>query len=160
MGNASQALAPGRSGRAAEDRESRSAALSPSPAGYEAKSLDPQLRTYLAVCEKSVRIAESLAKKAGEAVEALNAQPLVGGAMTLQEADDLTRLHERLTKANLNLVKSVDELSRLRSFLAGGPDSRPELGMKSEIELRALVIAMAPKLGFRLSPVIDAEVVE
>jgi hypothetical protein len=117
---------------------------------YEPDALDRQIRTYVAVCERSAVIAEHLAKKAEAAMEAVAKRPLRGGAKTMAEAKELTQLHERLSKANLNLVKAMDELSRLRSFLAGGPDSRPELTHKSEVELRALVLEIAPRLGFRL----------
>jgi hypothetical protein len=123
------------------------------PAGYEPAQLDAALRSYLATCEKSVRIAESLGKKVEEAVNTLIAQMQAAtdydGAA--EHATLATTLHERLSKANLNLVKSTDELTRLRSFLAGGPDSRPDLTVKGEVELRVLLFAAVKKLGLRVT---------
>lgn len=146
--------APGRPGRAVTTRGSSAAAHAPAttPAGYEPAELDTMLRSYVAAAEKSIRITESIGTKAEEAVTALieqvkKATDFDGALMT---ADALTKLHERLTKANLNLVKSTDELTRLRSFLAGGPDSRPDLTVKGEIELRAILFAAVKAQGFKL----------
>jgi len=138
--------ATGRPGRA----EATSVpALSPSqlpPAGYEATKLDATLRSYVASCETSIRIAKSLGTKVETVIETL-----VKGGVTgtpEEQAELLTRLHERLTKANLNLVKSTDELSRLRSFLAGGPDARADLSVKGEIELLGIVLTAVRAMGW------------
>jgi hypothetical protein len=47
-------------------------------------------------------------------------------------------------------VKALDELTRLRSFVAGGPDSRPDLTVRSEIELRAILIQGVQAFGLRV----------
>lgn len=119
----------------------------PTPSGYEAAELDTTVRSYVAVCERSIRTAESLGKKVEEAVTTLVAQ--VTGSPE-EQADLLTKLHERLSKANLNLVKSTDELTRLRSFLAGGPDSRPDLSVRGEHELLLVVLQAAAQLGWKV----------
>lgn len=124
-------------------------ALSPSqlpPAGYEAKELDGTLRSYIASCETSIRIAKSLGTKVESAIETLVKGAVAGSPE--EQAELLTRLHERLTKANLNLVKSTDELSRLRSFLAGGPDARADLTVKGEIELVGMILAAVRTMGW------------
>lgn len=119
-------------------------------AGYEADVLDPILDSQIAVCAKTVRQAELLGKKVEEALRKLDEVALQGGANALQDANAVTMLFERMSKAGLNVVKAVDELSRLRSFMAGGPDSRPELTGKSEIELRALIVGLLPQLGLKV----------
>ena len=147
--SAVQATATGRPGRAVTTRGNAAPAQSSplTPAGYESTQLDESLRAYVATCERSIRTAESLGKKVEEAVTTLVEQ--IQGSPE-EKAELLTKLHERLSKANLNLVKSTDELTRLRSFLAGGPDSRPDLTVKGEIELRAILFAAVKSQGFRI----------
>lgn len=118
-----------------------------SPAGYAPDSLDETLRSYLAAGEKSIQVARALGAKVEEAVNTLVAE-MTGTPE--EQAELLTKLHERLTKACLNLVKSTDELSRLRSFLAGGPDSRPDLSLQGEVELRVMLVAAVQQLGWRV----------
>jgi hypothetical protein len=131
------------------------------PAGYEPTQLDTTIRSHIAACEKAVRIAESLGPKVEEAVNQIVNGQMAGTPEV--KADLLSKLHERLSKATLNLVKSTDELSRLRSFLAGGPDSRPDLSARGERELRVLLFKAILQLGWRViddkGQVIDAEVV-
>jgi len=147
--SAVQATATGRPGRAVTTRGNAAPAQSSplTPAGYESTQLDESLRAYVATCERSIRTAESLGKKVEEAVTTLVEQ--IQGSPE-EKAELLTKFHERLSKANLNLVKSTDELTRLRSFLAGGPDSRPDLTVKGEIELRAILFAAVKSQGFRI----------
>lgn len=144
--NAGLQPAPGRPGTGGD----LAPALSPNlpPAGYEPTKLDATLRSYVASCEKSIRIAESLGTKVESAIDALVKGEVEGTPE--EQAELLTRLHERLTKANLNLVKSTDELTRLRSFLAGGPDSRPDLTVKGEIELRMILFAAVKAQGLKI----------
>lgn len=115
------------------------------PAGYDPSRLDQTIRGYLAVGEKSIRHAESLQTRIEKALERLATAPDADDA--LEEAATLVTLHDKLSKANLNLVKATDELTRLRSFLAGGPDSRADLTVMGELDLRALVVTAVKKLG-------------
>lgn len=46
---------------------------------------------------------------------------------------------ERYARVALNMTKVVDEAARLRSFVAGGADSRPDIGILSDVELAAVV---------------------
>lgn len=46
---------------------------------------------------------------------------------------------ERYARVALNLTKVIDEGARLRSFVAGGADSRPDVSGMSSVELSELV---------------------
>lgn len=122
----------------------------PSPAGYDAPSLDATLRSYIAVAEKTIRQAESLGKRVDEALVNLENAGLQGGVFAIREAGAMTMLHDRMSKSSLQLVKALDELTRLRSFLAGGPDSRPDLTIKGELDLRAIVLTAVKTLGMKV----------
>ena len=52
---------------------------------------------------------------------------------------------ESYAKISLTFTKVVDESSRLRSFLAGGADSRPDLSSLSDTELRKLIKSAVTK---------------
>lgn len=136
---------PGRPGRAVAQRTAQFPATP--PAGYEPAALDDTIRSYVAAVEKSIRTADALSKRVEEAVTDLIKQ--ITGTPE-EKAELLTKLHERMSKAALNLVKSTDELTRLRSFLAGGPDSRPDLTVRGEVELRSLLLVAVQQLGWRV----------
>lgn len=115
------------------------------PAGYEASKLDDTLRSYVAVAEKSIRHAESLGKRVEKVLDELAKTPAAA-----DQAGEVTMLYDRMTKASLQIVKAMDELTRLRSFLAGGPDSRPDLTVKGELDLRAIVLTAVKTLGLKV----------
>ena len=117
--------------------------------GYEPEKLDSAIRRHLAVAETSVRHAEALGQRVEEALKNLEGHKLAGAAdldTALEEASLLTVLFDRQSKAVLNLVKATDELSRLRSFVAGGADSRPDLASLSDSELAAKVLEAAQQV--------------
>lgn len=114
------------------------------PAGYPPEELDKALRKYVAVAEQNMRQVESLGPRVEEALKALEGAE---GEDALDTANKMTILYDRMTKAGLNVVKAIDELTRLRSFLAGGPDSRPDLTVRSEIELRAMILTAVKSMG-------------
>jgi hypothetical protein len=160
-GNLGPTADTGRPGRAALPALAHSP-ISP-PAGYEPDKLDTTIRSYVGACEKNIRTAESLGTKVEAAITALiNLPATTAPDAIVAEANMLTKLHERMTKASLNLVKSTDELTRLRSFLAGGPDSRPDLTVRGEIELRGLLLVAVKQLGWSVrdaaGKAIDVEV--
>lgn len=124
------------------------------PAGYEPESLDATITAYVAAIQKSIETAKALGEKVETTVTTLIGQ-LTGTPE--EQAELLTKLHERLSKANLNLVKSTDELTRLRSFLAGGPDRREDHTVKGELDLRVQLLAAIRQFGWR---VVDANGVE
>jgi hypothetical protein len=118
------------------------------PAGYDAESLDVTIRTYVEAVEKSITTAKAIGEKVESTVTTLLSQ-LTGTPE--EQAELLTKLHERLSKANLNLVKSTDELTRLRSFVAGGPDRREDITVKGELEIRVQLLAAIKQLGWRVT---------
>lgn len=150
-GSLGQAPTTGRPGRAVTTRGSTAAAHSPTPpAGYDASELDSSIKKYLVVCERTIRHAEHIGKQVSTYLERLDSAP-AGPDGTMADASQATTLLERLTKAGLNLVKATDELSRLRSFLAGGPDSRPDLSGSGEAELRKMLLVAVLALGWKVT---------
>lgn len=117
--------------------------------GYDAAHLAASIRRYVGVAEKNLATLEQLEPKMVAAIRAVVDAP-AGAA--LEDAEAVTAIYDRLVKAGLNLVKATDELSRLQSFLSGGPDSRPDLSSLSEIELRAIVRDAVKKLNENDSP--------
>jgi hypothetical protein len=108
--------------------------------GYDATQLDPLIADYIAVVERAVGQVKALGDKL---------EPLIKNA-DLDDPAAATLLYDRMAKAALNVTKALDELSRLRSFVDGGPDSSKELTAKSEVELRAMLLTALPKLGLRV----------
>lgn len=66
-------------------------------------------------------------------------------AGTLDEAGITTRVSrlvdwlEKYGRTSLTLTKVLDEVARLRSFVAGGADSRPDLSSLSDVELARII---------------------
>ncbi|MGH8897501.1 MAG: hypothetical protein ACRDZ4_10855 [Egibacteraceae bacterium] len=115
---------------------------------YDPVALDASIRRYVGVAERNIGALDAL----GEQIEPLldKLRPILESAAPATVFDDVERvtvMYDRLVKAGLNLVKATDELSRLRSFLSGGPDSRPDLTSASEIELRTIVVQAVRALG-------------
>jgi len=118
--------------------------------GYDPVALDAQLTKYVAAAERNLGILEDLGAPLAEKVKAQTAG---------LDVEATSIIYDRLVKAGLNLVKATDELSRLRSFLSGGPDTRPDLSSLGETELTVLFINMVRALGVhRVQAIIDAEV--
>ncbi len=138
MGNASTLPAPGRPGRAG-------ASVPAQPTGYQPESLDKAIARHIAVAERAINQVEALGERVQVALDALrDTQQKPGNEVrALEQAELLTVLFDRMSKATMNVVKATDELSRLRSFVAGGPDSRPDLGDLSDAELAAIVLGAA-----------------
>ena len=119
--------------------------------GYDPVALDEQIRRYIGIAERNSKIVEELGPVLADKIRAETA--------TL-DAESTSIIYDRLVKADLNLVKATDELSRLRSFLSGGPDTRPDLSSLSEVELTGIFIGMIRTLGVaRVQELVDAEVV-
>lgn len=110
--------------------------------------MSARIRRYSTIAEKNATALEQL----GEQIK-----PLLDIAKTvldttapndaLDSVERVTIVYDRLVKAELNLVKATDELSRLQSFLSGGPDSRPDLSSMGEIELRQTLRAALKELS-------------
>jgi len=115
---------------------------------YDPAELDRSVRRYVGVAERNIEAMEHLGEQIKPLLEVL--KPVLAGTQAgdaLDSVERVTIIYDRLVKAGLNLVKATDELSRLRSFLSGGPDSRPDLTSASEIELRAILVEAVTKLG-------------
>lgn len=59
--------------------------------------------------------------------------------VAVAEAERMIEWLERYAKTTLVLAKVTDETARLRSFVAGGADSRPDLASLSDSQLFELV---------------------
>jgi hypothetical protein len=115
---------------------------------YDPAELDRSVRRYVGVAERNIEAMEQLGEQIKPLLEVL--KPVLEGTQSHDALDNVERvtiIYDRLVKAGLNLTKATDELSRLRSFLSGGPDSRPDLTSASEIELRAIVVSAVRALG-------------
>ncbi len=106
--------------------------------GFDAAHLDAQIARYVRIAERNAQTVEELGPQLAAKVKAE-----IGGL----DAEATSIIYDRLVKADLNLVKATDELARLRSFMSGGPDSRPDLSSLSEIELRGVVIGLLRAIG-------------
>jgi len=119
--------------------------------GYDPVALDEQIKRYIGIAERNSKIVEEIGPVLADKIRAETAS---------LDAESTSIIYDRLVKADLNLVKATDELSRLRSFLAGGPDTRPDLSSLGENELTGMFVAMVRALGVtKVQQVIDAEVV-
>lgn len=114
------------------------------PAGYTPDELDDAIKIYVAVAEQNIRYAGKLNKKLEKVLADIENEQ---GTDKLDTANKVTILWDRLAGAGLKLTKATDELTRLRSFLAGGPDSRPDLTVKGELQLQGIVLGAIKMLG-------------
>lgn len=120
---------------------------------FDPAELNRSVRRYIGVAEKNIAAMESLGDQIVPILDKV--KPLLeksAAADALDDAERVTIVYDRLVKAGLNLVKAVDELHRLESFMSGGPDSRPDLTALGEIELRKMLIDTAEKLGLKIVP--------
>lgn len=114
------------------------------PAGYSPGELDNTIKKYVAVAETNIRHASLLEKRVQEALENVN---VADAEDRLDYANKVTILWERLAKTGMALTKALDELTRLRSFIAGGPDSRPDLTVKGELQLQGIILQAVKMIG-------------
>jgi len=119
-------------------------------AGYEAEKLDPAIAASIDRLTKVVADVERIRGGLEPLLDAVRERVvlmLAGGALDdarLQAtADRLISWMEKYAKAAGTLAKVVDETSRLRSFISGGADTRPDLATLSDAELARVVISAA-----------------
>ena len=110
--------------------------------------MDPILAKHISACEVSIHGVNSLKTILEQAIA--NLQLAAPGTDSVQEAERVAAIFEKVSRASLNLVKATDELTRLRSFLDGGPDSRPDLTSRGELELRVIVLKAVQQLGWKI----------
>lgn len=140
--------APGVSGRAV----SANAASAPahSTSGLAPGALDTPLAGYVEYAARMIATSKAIEKRTAETLRRLDEAP--PGEDLLDEADTLVGLHLKAAQASTGLVKAVDGLARLQSFMAGGPDSRPDLSSKSEGALLELLVTKLDAMGYEVVP--------
>lgn len=108
--------------------------------GFDPAALSAQVTRYVGIAEKNIALLEKMGTPLADLVKAeMEAKSL--------DAESTSIIWDRLVKAGLNLVKATDELSRLTSFLSGGPDTRPDLSSLSEVDLRGILVVAIKALG-------------
>ena len=118
-------------------------------AGYDPAGLDPIIGGLLTAGQQAASTFEEMVPLLRQAATALKTV-LDAKAPTLDalafRANQASNVVEKASQVIVQLTKALDGLSRLRSFLSGGPDHRAELiqGM-SERELLALILKAAGK---------------
>ena len=127
---------------------------SKSDCGFQPEALDPVLLNAIDRLGKVVvdveRIRGALEPHLDEIRTRLVAALQTGNvadATLLASAERLIEFLEKYARTALNLTKVTDEAARLRSFVAGGADSRPDLAGLSESELSKIVLDAAGKSG-------------
>jgi len=115
-------------------------------AGFAPEALDPALEaararlTSVVVDVERIRGGlEPCLDKLRQALEARLAAGTLEGPELAAEADRQITWLERYARVAATFTKIVDETARLRSFLAGGADSRPDLASLSSVELRKVI---------------------
>lgn len=116
-------------------------------AGFQPDALDPALT---AARDRLTKVVADVERVRG----ALEPQLDLMRQRLEKTLDDPTAISDEVLNANINrhlawletyarvsltFTKVVDEASRLRSFLAGGADSRPDLSSLSDVELRKVI---------------------
>jgi hypothetical protein len=112
--------------------------------------LDEPVRALIGRAHSSLRFSESLEKRIEKSLIELESHPW--GADRLDEAERVIAMAEKFSRAQTNLAKAISELTRLRSFVAGGPDSRQDYTAKSERELLALIRTKLDEMGYEIVP--------
>lgn len=115
-------------------------------AGFDAEALDPAIAAARERLSQVIidveRVRGGLEPHLNEVRLRLERQLADGN---LADADLLARTErlidwlERYAKVSLTFTKVVDEATRLRSFVAGGADSRPDLSSLSDSQLLEII---------------------
>lgn len=123
-------------------------------AGYGPEKLDPTITSALdrlAKCVSDVeRIRGAIEPQLNLVRERLDAQLVAGGlpdSQVMSQAERLIDWLEKYARVAPHFTKIVDEATRLRSFLAGGSDSRPDLSSLSDSDLAKIVRSAASGLS-------------
>jgi hypothetical protein len=119
-------------------------------AGFQPEALDPVIAGAIDRLTKVVsdfeRVRGALEPHLDEMRRRLVEQ-LTGGSVTdpqlLIVVEQLVGHLEKYARIALSLTKVTDEAARLRSFVAGGADQRPDLSSLSDAELSEVVLNAA-----------------
>jgi hypothetical protein len=121
--------------------------------GYQPEELDALLHRYLTQAEQFLKMGQSLTAQTENALKVIASADDPGWKTPAEAGEALTNWLDRLARAGANVVKALDQLSRLRSFLAGGPDSRPDLSSRGEQDLRRMLEETLSRMGHRMVPI-------
>ncbi len=124
-------------------------------AGYEPEKLDPLVEPLiegaagaLSVLGETIPVLKLAAEQLRKELEE---HPETNAKTLCARSETVAKIAEKAAKASGQLVDAVDKLSRLRSFLSGGPDTRVEnVEHMSDQELMRVVLAAigkCPKCG-------------
>jgi hypothetical protein len=115
-------------------------------AGFDATALDPaiaaardRLSKVIADVERIRGTIEPHLEEVRRRFEALLAQPDLATVDLVMQTERLVDWLERYAKVAMAFTKITDDATRLRSFVAGGADSRPDLASLSDSELANLL---------------------
>jgi hypothetical protein len=115
---------------------------------FAPERLDSPVVGAVAALTKAVELWARLEPKVSKFLAEFDPDAELGEKETgADRAGKVLGLLEKLSKVVMNLTKSVDEASRLRNFLAGGPDSRTETKDMSDVELMDVIVNVAVARG-------------
>jgi len=128
-------------------------------AGYQPEKLDPLVEPLVSgalgaigVLNQTIPVLEIATAQLCEELQQ-HARPDV--LVLLQRSETVAKIAEKTGKVGHQLIDAVDKLSRLRSFLSGGPDQRVEsVEHLSDQELMRVLLAAVgkcPKCGAPLT---------
>lgn len=116
--------------------------------GFVPTYLDESIHAYIQSCESTVKTVTAISRHLEEAVDNLRGRLAADDTpQALRVAESVSSIFERVARGAMNIVRAADELSRLRSFASGGPDSRPDLTARSEVELRVMLFKAVQQIG-------------
>lgn len=113
------------------------------PRPLPSETIEATLAEQVDLCKSTIEYAQKIGKRLEIALLALGDD---SGPSLIESVE----LYERMSKAATNFVRALDDLARLRSFMDGGPDSRPDLSKKGEQDLAQLVLKSIVQLGWRV----------
>jgi hypothetical protein len=125
-------------------------------AGYPAERLDPVLVDLVGVVEQAGRELADLLPMLGKVRTRLTevlGKPVTADAVA--EARAAVDLVEKSSRVLTQVTRTVDSLTRLRSFVTGGPDHRTEdMKSMSDRQLMAMILSVVgrcPRCGAELA---------
>lgn len=117
----------------------------PRPRPLPPETIDSTLKEQADLCKASIDYAQKLGKRLELALEHDDGKLYEEGNLS-----ESVRIYEQMSRATVNFTRALNDLARLRSFMDGGPDSRPDLTRKGEQDLVQMVLAAATALGWKL----------
>ena len=117
-----------------------------SPGGLDPVRLDPTIEAAvdrLGKCVADVERVRATLEPLLDTTRARLEKSLAEGGLPddklIPSANRLVDWLEKYSRVSLSMLRVLDDAARLRSFLAGGPDSRSDLSSLSDTELADIV---------------------